>query len=85
MLEDEALCGEIGGDYDVVVANILAPVIIPLSDIVSRFMKSGAYFISSGIINTAEEDVRAALLKNDFEIVEVNRMKDWVSFTARKR
>ena len=85
VLEDEALCGEIGGDYDVVVANILAPVIIPLSDIVSRFMKSGAYFISSGIINTAEEDVRAALLKNDFEIVEVNRMKDWVSFTARKR
>ncbi len=85
VLEDEALCEEIGVDYDVVVANILAPVIIPLSDIAGRFMKPGAYFISSGIINTAEEDVRAALLKNDFEIVEVNRMKDWVSFTVRKK
>ncbi len=70
--------------YDVVVANILAPIIIPLSAVVGEFMKPGAFFISSGIINTAEEDVRNALLENGFEIVAVDHMKDWVSFTAKK-
>ena len=85
VIEDAELRKEVGGgQYDVVVANILAPIIIPLSAVVGEFMKPGAYFISSGIINTAEEDVRNALLSNGFEIVAVDHMKDWVSFTAKK-
>lgn len=71
--------------YDVVVANILADIIIPLSEVAGEFMKPGAVFISSGIINTAEDSVREALIANDFEIVEVTHMKDWVSFVAKKR
>ncbi len=71
--------------YDIVVANILADVIIPMSEFVGEFMKPGAKFISSGIIDMKEEQVREALLKNGFTIEEVNRMGDWVSFTAVRK
>jgi len=75
----------LGNDYDVVVANILADVIIPLSEIADEFMKPGAVFISSGIINLKAEAVKEALLANDFEIVEVTQMGDWFSYVARKK
>lgn len=83
VLADAKLCDAIGGGYDIVVANILADVIIPLSGVVRPFMKQGALFISSGIINTKEQEVLAALKKNGFEIVEVTRLNDWVSIVAR--
>lgn len=69
--------------YDIVVANILADVIIPLSGIVAPFLKEGGVFISSGIINTKEQEVQNALLAHGFEIIEVTHMKDWTAFTAR--
>ena len=75
----------LGNDYDVVVANILADVIIPLSEIAGEFMKPGAVFISSGIINLKAEAVKEALLENDFEIVETTQMGDWFSYVARKK
>lgn len=85
VLEDDNLCKQTGFDrFDVVVANILADIIIPLSGVTSKYMRKGAIFISSGIINTKEEAVREALLKNDFEIMEVIHMNDWVAFVARK-
>lgn len=85
VITDEALRRKIGlGRYDLVVANILADIIIPLSESVGDFMKEGGIFISSGIINTKEEEVKAALTKNGFEITEVTRMNDWVSIVARK-
>lgn len=72
-----------GKRYDVVVANILADVIIPLSGIVTPLLKEDGIFITSGIINTMEEPVKEALIANDFEILEIHHMKDWVSITAR--
>lgn len=72
-----------GRKYDVVVANILADVIIPLSALVTPLMKETGVFITSGIINTMEEEVKEALLENHFEIIEINHMKDWVSITAK--
>ena len=84
LLEDEALCEKIGeGQYDIVVANILADVIIPLSSIARRFMKEGAYFITSGIINTKEEEVKEAMVKNGFESVDIIPMGEWVSIVGR--
>ncbi len=71
--------------YDIVVANILADVIIPLSGKVAPYMKPDGIFISSGIIHTKEEEVRQALLTNGFEIIETTYMKDWVCFTAKQR
>lgn len=69
--------------YDIVVANILADVIIPLSGVVRPFIKKGGYFITSGIINTKEEEVKNALISNGFEIIDIVHMKDWVSIIAR--
>jgi len=85
VLEDDELVEKIGRRYDIVVANILADVIIPLSGIVQKFMKKDGLFISSGIINIKEDEVRKALLDNDFDIVDTVYMKDWVSFVAKKR
>jgi ribosomal protein L11 methyltransferase len=85
VIEDHGIRTRVGvGKYDMVVANILADVIIPLSDVIGENLKPEGIFISSGIINTKEEAVREALLKNNFKILEVARMNDWVSFVAQK-
>ena len=72
-----------GNKYDIVVANILADVIIPLSGVVRPFLKDGGYFITSGIIDMKEEAVKEALLGNGFEIIDVVHMNDWVSIIAK--
>lgn len=69
--------------YDIVVANILADVIIPLSGIVTPLLKEDGVFITSGIINTMEEAVKEAMVQNHLEILEIHHMNDWVSITAR--
>lgn len=85
VIDDRKLCENIGlGCYDVVVANILADIIIPLSSMVADFMKPGALFISSGIIDMKAKEVEEAILRNGFEIVEITTMKDWTSIVARK-
>ena len=84
VLEDENICVKTGFDrFDVVVANILADIIIPLSKVTAKYMRKGALFISSGIINTKEEAVKNALIENGFEIVEILHMNDWVSIVSR--
>ncbi|MBQ9119777.1 MAG: 50S ribosomal protein L11 methyltransferase [Lachnospiraceae bacterium] len=84
VIDDRAFREVVGlGCYDVVVANILADIIIPLSGVVAEHMKPGAVFISSGIIDMKAEEVKEALLANGFEIVETVTMKDWVSYVAR--
>lgn len=69
--------------FDMVLANIFAEIIIPLSGVVKEMMRPGALFITSGIIDEREEDVRRALTENGFEIMEVTHSGGWVSFTAR--
>ncbi|MDO5382068.1 MAG: 50S ribosomal protein L11 methyltransferase [Eubacteriales bacterium] len=72
--------------YDVVCANILADVLEPLSVCIHEHMKHGAYFITSGIINTKEKEVVEAFEKNtELEIVEINHDGEWVNVTARRR
>ena len=87
ILDDESVQKWAGFEaYDVVVANILADVIIPLVDEVPVHLKQGGIFITSGIINLKEEAVRAAFAANPaFEVVEVTYQGEWVSVTARKR
>lgn len=69
--------------YEVVVANIVADVIIGLSPKAREYMKEGGVFITSGIIDSREEDVREALIENGFEIVSTERRKDWVSIVCK--
>ena len=70
--------------YDIVVANILAPVLIALTPVVPQFLKDGGTYILSGIIEDKEEDVKEALLRGGFSIEEVSRQGEWVAITARK-
>ena len=85
IITDENLQKETGFEcYDMAVANILADIIIPLSAEISRHIKPGGIFISSGIINTKKEAVKEAILKNGFKILEINKMGDWVSIVAQK-
>ncbi len=72
-----------GKKYDIVVANILADVIIPLSGVVRPFLKEDGCFITSGIIDMKEEAVKEALIQNGFEIIDIVHMNDWVSIIAK--
>lgn len=84
ILEDQNLCAQIGDSrYDIVVANILADVIIPLSSVARRFMKKDAYFITSGIIDMKEDEVRRALEEHGFTIEDIIHMGEWVSIVGR--
>lgn len=70
--------------YDIVVANILADVLVPLTPVIVNQMKKGGIYITSGIINDKEEVVKDAVTKAGLEIVEVTYQGEWVSVTARK-
>ena len=87
IIDDGALQEKAGtGVYDVAVANILAPVIIALQGEAGKHLKEGGIFITSGIINTKEDEVRAAFEANPrWEILETARQNDWVSIVVRKK
>lgn len=87
IIDDEEVQKQAGfGCYDVVVANILAPVIIMIQAEIAQHMKPGAYIITSGIINTWEQQVKDAFAGNDsFEYVETTYQGEWVSITYRKK
>lgn len=87
IIDDKKIKDEVGYEcYDVVAANILADVLIPLSEIITQHMRPGAYFITSGIIDMKENEVVEAFNRNkELEIVEINHKGEWVNITARKR
>jgi ribosomal protein L11 methyltransferase len=69
--------------YDVVVANIVADVIIALAPTAARYGKKGGTFITSGIISDRIDDVKAALIENNLELVQINRRGDWASIICK--
>ena len=87
IIDDKAVKDAVGYHcYDIVCANILADVLIPLSEIIADHMKDGAIFMTSGIINLNENEVVKAFNKNPhLEILEINHDGEWVNVTARKR
>lgn len=85
LLEGTQAANQAGyGCYDLVAANILADIIIPLCAVVGPHLKENGLFVTSGILNTKEAAVIEAMEQNGFEIVEVTRQNDWVSVTGRK-
>ena len=86
LIDDEELQKKVGfEEYEIVVANILADVIIPLSKVIPDRMKMGGYFITSGIIDFKEDEVKAAIEAAGLTIVEVNHQGEWVNITAQKK
>ncbi len=85
IITDEALQESVGKEcYDIVVANILADVLVPLTPVIVHQLKKGGIYITSGIIDDKEQTVRDAVTKAGLEIVEVTYQGEWVSVTARK-
>jgi len=72
--------------YDIVVANILADVLVPLTPVIVNQMKPGAVYITSGIINDNDKEFRVknAVEAAGLEVVETTYQGEWVSVTARK-
>ena len=81
---DAALAASLAGQYPLVLANIIADVIIPLSAHVGDFLAPGGVFLCSGIIGHRAEDVAAALKANGFAIFDRQEREGWVSFAARR-
>lgn len=70
--------------YDIVAANILADVLVPLTPVIVRHMKPGGIYITSGIIDDKEETVVEAVKAAGLTVEEVTYQGEWVSVTARK-
>ena len=70
--------------YDIVVANILAEVLVPLTPIILKHLKAGGIYITSGIIDDKEELVVKTIKEYGFEVLEVTYQGEWVSVTAKK-
>ena len=83
IIADASLRARIGGGYQLVLANIVADVIIPLSAVVRQFMAPGAVFICSGIIEHRWPETEAALISNGFEFLDHKSEDEWHCFVCR--
>ena len=72
------------GGYDVVLANIVADVIIPLSAVVPHFLRPDGVFICSGILNTRLPEVERAIEAAGLTITQREMQEDWCRLTARR-
>ena len=85
IIDDKAVQDQAGYEkYDIVTANILADVLVPLTPVIVHQMKKGAYYITSGILDVKESVVTDAVKAAGLQLVEVTRQGEWVSVTARK-
>lgn len=86
IIDDKEVQDRVGYEkYDIVVANILADVLVPLTPVIVNQMKPGGIYITSGIIDEKEETVTEAVKAAGLEIIEVTYQGEWVSVTARKQ
>lgn len=83
VLTDTTLQAEFGGGYDMVVANIVADVIMGLSDKVRPFLKDGGLFLCSGIIDDRAEEVFTKLRADGWTVIEQHDSEGWYSFLCR--
>ena len=85
IIDDKEVQDTVGYEkYDIVTANILADVLVPLTPVIVDQMKKGAYYITSGILDVKEEVVVQAVRDAGLRLVEVTHQGEWVSVTARK-
>ena len=85
IIDDKEVQDKVGYEkYDIVTANILADVLVPLTPVNVHQMKPGAVYITSGILDVKEEVVKEAVVAAGLEVVEVTHQGEWVSVTARK-
>ena len=86
VLRDNKLAARLGaGQNRVVLANIVADVIIPLSAKAGELMAPDGVFLTSGIIDDREDEVRAALEANGFAVVKHLERGGWHAFRGERR
>lgn len=86
LIDDTELQNKVGTEkYDIVVANILADVIIPMAPVIPDRLKEGGYFITSGIIDFKENEVKEAVEAAGLKVIEINHQGEWVNITAQKQ
>ena len=86
IIDDKEVQDKVGCEkYDIVLANILADVLVPLTPVIVKHMKPGAVYITSGIIDDKEETVVNAVKAAGLELLEVNYQGEWVSVVAKKK
>lgn len=86
IIDDKAIQDRVGYEkYDIVAANILADVLVPLTPVILNQLKKGGIYITSGIIDDKEETVVKAVKDAGLEILEVTHQGEWVSVTAKKK
>ena len=85
IITDKSVQDKVGYNcYDIVAANILADVLVPLTPVIVQHLKAGGIYITSGIIDTKEQTVRDAMEAAGLTVIEVTYQGEWVSVTARK-
>ena len=85
IIDDKEVQDRVGYEkYDIIAANILADVLVPLTPVIVNQMKKGAYYITSGILDVKEEVVKEAVNAAGLTLVEVTRQGEWVCVTERK-
>ena len=85
IITDKEIQDKVGYDcYDIVVANILADVLVPLTPVIVNQLKKGGIYITSGIIDDKEQTVVDAVKAAGLEVLDVTYQGEWVSVTARK-
>ena len=85
IITDKEIQDRVGYEcYDIVVANILADVLVPLTPVIVNQLKPGGIYITSGIIDDKEQTVVDAVKAAGMEVVEVTYQGEWVSVTAKK-
>lgn len=82
ILADAGLRRRLGTGYDIVLANIVADVIIPLAALAPAFLAPGGTFVCSGIIDGREDEVAAALARAGFTVTAHDTLEEWHCFTA---
>ena len=85
IIDDKEIQDKVGYEkYDIVAANILADVLVPLTPVIINQLKKGGIYITSGIIDDKEETVVNAVKAAGLEVLEITYQGEWVSVTARK-
>ena len=86
IIDDPAVQEQVGYEkYDIVAANILADVLVPLTPVIVHQMKPGGIYITSGIIEGKENLVAHAVEEAGLELVSIERQGEWASVVARKK
>ncbi len=84
ILTDNALVEEIGTDYDVICANIVADVLKAMSPIFPKFLKDNGILIISGIISERKNEVVETVKANGFEVLDIKEKEGWAAVKLKK-